>query len=75
MILEHEIEFYNKNKQEWINEGYEGKFVLIKYVSGECWHFDMFDSMEKAYNEGVEIYGNVPMLIREIRETEPIHRI
>ena len=74
MILEHEIKFYNDNKQGWLIEGLEGKFVLIKNMNDSC-EFEVFFTMKEAYEAGVKNYGNVPMLIREIQETEPIHRI
>ena len=77
-MLQNEIEFYNDNKQDWIGQGRQGKFVLIKSMDDSmlpsC-EWQTFDSMENAYTAGVVMYGNVPMLIREIRKIEPTHTI
>ena len=72
--LQKEIEFYNNNKHKWIDENLEGLFVLVKHLNDGC-EFDTYDSMGEAYTAGIELYGNVPMLIREIQEIEPIQLI
>jgi len=79
-ILQKELEFYNDNKEEWIETGLEHKFVLIKYLPAtggqrEGWNYKFFDKDASAYEFGIDKYGNVPILIKQILEIEPIHRI
>jgi hypothetical protein len=70
MALETELAFYETVKQELLQH-HAGKFVLI--IGNE--QLGVFDKSEDAYARGIEIKGNVPMLIKRIEVDEPIERI
>lgn len=69
MELEKELNFFESKRAEWL-EKYKDKFVLVK---GEEL-IDVFVSLEDAYKEGVQRYGNEPFFIKRVTETEPIEK-
>ncbi len=68
-MLEKELEIYNKLKEELLEKGNEGKFVVIK---GEE-VLDIFTNYEDALRQGLKRYGNTPFLIKEITQFEEIN--
>jgi len=70
MPLEVELKYYNSIKTNLL-KSHEGKFVLI--IGEE--QLGIFDKPEDAYEKGIELRGNVPMLIQTIQETERIETI
>ena len=67
MPLERESAFYESIKDQLLQH-YEGKSVLI--IGDE--QLGIFDKDEDAYKRGIELRGNVPMLIKKITRNEPI---
>ena len=67
MPLERELAFYELAKEQLLQH-HEGKFVLI--IGEE--QLGIFDRGEDAYKRGIEVCGNVPMLIRQITRNEPL---
>lgn len=63
MPLEKELEFFNEHREEWLKH-HEGKHVLIvgEKLAG------VFDDAKSAYEAGVQQFGNVPMLVRQLRQ-------
>lgn len=61
MPLETEIRFFNEHVAEWLAH-HEGKFALV--VGTEL--IDVFDTPASAYEFGVQRFGNIPMLIKQI---------
>jgi hypothetical protein len=61
MSLETELAFFEAHRVEWI-EHHEGKFALIRHevLHGVC------DTYEAAYAAGVQEWGNVPFLVKQI---------
>ena len=70
MPLEVELKFYNSIKADLLRS-YEGKFVLI--IGEE--QLGIFDKPEDAYARGIELKGNVPMLIQAIEKNESVETI
>ena len=70
MPLETELKYYESAKDELLRH-YEGKYVLI--IGQE--QLGIYDNMEEAYRQGIELRGNVPMLIQKIEEVESIEAI
>ena len=70
MPLETELSYYESVKNELLRH-YEGKYVLI--IGQE--QLGIFDSNEDAYQRGIELRGNVPMLIQKIEKDENIETI
>jgi hypothetical protein len=70
MPLETELKFYNSVKSELLKH-YEGKLVLI--VGEE--QLGIFDKAEDAYARGIELKGDVPMLIQRIEKEDKIETI
>ena len=70
MVLESELEFYETIKADLLRH-HNGKFVLI--IGNE--QLGIFDRDEDAYGRGLEVKGNVPMLIKKIQENDPIELI
>jgi hypothetical protein len=68
--LEIELKFYNSIKTDLLRN-HEGKFVLI--IGEE--HLGIFDKPEDAYEKGIELKGNVPMLIQAIEKEEKVETI
>ena len=69
-MLETELAFYETIKEELLRH-HEGKFVLI--IGNE--QLGVFEKSEDAYERGIELRGNVPMLIKRIEKNEPIELI
>jgi hypothetical protein len=69
-MLEQEVAHYASVKDELVRH-YEGKFALI--IGNE--QLGVFDKSEDAYQRGIELRGNVPMLIKQIRQEEPVEMI
>lgn len=67
--LAEEIAYFEEHRQEWLKT-YPDLFVLV--MGREL--VGAFSTFEEAYNVGVERFGNVPMLIKQVRESEPIER-
>jgi len=67
MPLERELAFYQTIKEQLLQH-HEGKFVLI--IGEE--QFGIFDKAEDAYRHGIEMRGNVPMLIKQITRDETV---
>lgn len=65
--LQIELDYFNKNKEELLKK-YPGQFVLIKNETMK----GSFTTQEEAYNVGIEQMGNVPFLIKQVVENEPI---
>jgi hypothetical protein len=70
MPLEVELKFYNSIKTDLLKT-YEGKFVLI--IGEE--KLGIFDKAEDAYAKGIELKGNVPMLVQPIEKNERVETI
>jgi hypothetical protein len=67
MALETEKAFYDTIRDELLRHN-NGKFALI--VGSEL--LGVFDRPETAYTKGIELRGNVPMLIKPITEQEKV---
>ncbi len=65
--LKKEVQTFKAHKKEFLSKS-KGKYVLIK--NSEIIGF--FDNAENAYREGLKKFGNVPFLIRQIAEKEPV---
>jgi len=66
-ILQNEIKFYNDNKQDWIDQGLEGKFVVIFHHNDDGpsrFSRSTHNTFKEAYDTGIESYGNVSVLIQ-----------
>ena len=70
IFLEKELEFFNSNREGWLKE-HEGKYVLVKGMET----VGFFDTVEKAYAEGIKRFGNFPFLIKQILREEPKEEI
>ena len=68
MALEQEYRVFKDHLSELLTKG-EGKFALVK---GEK-IVDAFTSYEDALKKGLETFGNVPFLIKEISRGEDIN--
>ena len=65
MELEKEIAYYQSIKEDLLSTS-EGKYVLV--VGEEL--IGTYDSSAHAYKVGVERFGNVPMLIKQVLQVE-----
>jgi hypothetical protein len=64
--LAEELAFFEDQKDQLLQHN-KGHFALIK---GRKLH-GTFTTFEEAYKEGVRLFGNAPMLVRQIVENEP----
>lgn len=63
--LKTELEFFEAQKGELLLH-FEHKFVLVK---NQALH-GSFDSFKAAYERGLDLFGNVPMLIKRVERDE-----
>jgi hypothetical protein len=65
-----EMAYFKQHLDELLAH-HSGKFVLIHgtELAG------VFDTMAAAYEVGVQKWGNVPMLIRQVRQDDPIETV
>ncbi len=70
MALEKELTFYNTIKSDLLAH-HEGKHILI--IGEE--QLGVFDRPEDAYAKGIELRGNVAMLIKRIDRVERIETV
>ena len=64
--LAEELAFFQEQRPELLKHN-NGQFALIK---GRQLH-GTFTTFEEAYAAGVKLFGNKPMLIKQILEVEP----
>ena len=69
-MLEQELKFFEEHRHELLAVN-PGQFALIK--GGEL--IGAFSTLQQAYNQGIERFGNVPILIRQILPADPAHKI
>ena len=69
-ILEQELRFYEEHRDELLAVN-RGRFALIK---GEEL-IGAFATLQEAYSQGIERFGNMPILIRQILPADPAHGI
>lgn len=60
--LSTEIQFFNKNRQEWF-EHHAGKIALIRGTT----LYGFYDNFENAYEVGVNVWGDVDFLMKEVQ--------
>ena len=70
VALETEIHYFEQHRVEWVKHHRE-KFALVK---GETLH-GIYDTADNAYEAGVEAWGNVPFLIKQILPEDPIEQV
>lgn len=68
--LKTELAFYEERKPELLKTC-QGHFVLIK--GREL--YGTFHTFEDAYKAGLEKLGNVPFLIKQVLDVEPVQHI
>lgn len=66
-ILDVEYTTYQAHKKSLVKNSL-GKHVLVK--DEVVW--GTYDNFQDAYKVGLNLFGNVPMLITEVREIEPV---
>jgi hypothetical protein len=66
MALEKEIRFFEQHQKEWF-EQHPYKYAL---VFGEEL-VDVFDTVERALQEGINRFGTNQFLVRQIEKTAP----
>ncbi len=71
MVLDRELAFFRNSRQKWIADGKEGKWVAIHDES----LLDFYDSLDAAYKAGVEAWGNVAFLAKQVRSSEPVETL
>lgn len=68
--LSQEVSYFNERKAELL-AAHRGLFVLIK--GREL--LGPFHNIEEAYKAGLEKFGHVPVLIKQLVDEEPVHHI
>lgn len=61
-----ELGYFESNRSEWLKH-HEGKFALIKGSSVQ----NFFDTWKQAYETGVEEFGVVPFLVKQVLTEDP----
>jgi len=70
MALETEIKYFEAHRAEWLKH-HAGKFALVR---GEDL-VGVYDTSDAAYEEGVERWGNVAFLVKQILSVDPIEQM
>lgn len=75
MPLEIETEYFNRNRAEWIKDGSEGRWAVVR----EERLLGFFASIEVAYEAGVAEFGDsVEFLVKQVTprdEVETVQRV
>lgn len=66
-VLDIELGFFDQNRQKWF-EHHAGKIALIK---GTTVH-DFYDTLDRAYEVGCQLWGLTPFLIKEVQLVDEI---
>lgn len=61
-----EREYFEAHRSEWL-EHHEGKFALVKASRAH----NFYDTWEQAYEAGVEEFGVVPFLVKQVLQDDP----
>jgi hypothetical protein len=67
--LKTELEYFEERRRAWLAT-LEGQFALIRGPE----LIGTYSTFSEAYTAGVERFGNVPMLIRQIVAEDPEHQ-
>lgn len=69
-VLQHEIEFFESKKQDWLKL-YKNQFVLVKdyKLAG------IYSAYQDAVNAGFTQFGNQPFLVKQVADQEPLAQI
>ena len=69
MALETELKYFEAHRAAWVQH-HEGKFALIKgeHLQG------VYDTDAAAFEAGVDAWGNVSFLIKEIRGEDRVEQ-
>lgn len=70
MALEKELQFFEAHRAEWLQH-HQGKFALV--VGEEL--AGVYDSPQTAFEAGIDKFGNIAMLIKQILPTDPVAHI
>ena len=65
--FQEELKAFESRKSELLDVA-EGKFAVFKGAE----FLGVFDTPAAAYDAGVSKYGNVPFLIKQVRETDRV---
>ncbi len=67
-VLEKELRTFEQKRQELVKKA-NGKYALVygEQLAG------VFDSLQDTFAAGYEQFGNVPFLVKEIREKDPVY--
>lgn len=68
LALEAEVAYFDANRERWIAEGHDLRWIAMK---GET-VFGFFDSMTDAYAAGVSKLGSDPFLVKQVRREDPL---
>ena len=68
--LEREQAVYETNRQRWVLE-HEGKHVLIRDDEVVGFYESRYDALEAGYSR----LGVSPLLVKQVRRSEPVHHI
>jgi len=65
--LDIELGFFDQNREEWCKH-HTGRFALIKGVIAH----DFYDTSDRAYEVGCELWGLVPFLVKEVQLVDEV---
>ena len=69
-ILAEEVAFFESRKPDLLKTN-KGQFALVKGKE----LYGTFTTFQEAYKASIVRFGNAAVLIRQITEQEPVHRI
>lgn len=71
MTLETETEYFNRNRARWIEEGHEGKWVVV--CAEEVLGF--FPTLEDGYEAGVNKFDAGNFLLKQVTPEDKVETI
>ena len=66
-VLGFEVQFFNENRKKWFKY-HEGKFALVKGTT----LYGFYDNADNAYEVGVNVWGGVDFLIKDVQLVDNI---
>jgi hypothetical protein len=75
-VLAEEIAFFEANRAAWLKQ-HRGQWMLVKRSKESVlgYRFEAHPTPEAAYQAGLSFFGDGPMLIRQVLETDPVVNI
>ena len=72
MVLDVETKYFNSNRAQWIEDGHEDEWAVVRQVE----LLGFYPSLAEAYAAGVECFGSgIEFLAKRVTPDDPVETI